>query len=156
MSIKAIVSKVFVVLVVLSLAACQSSRNADLNTNISALTGWNYFDFNTTYFEAHEGTLSQQPRTMVPIKGGTFTIGQMDEYVTAPRNNQQRTLSVSSFFMDKYEVTNIAWREYLEWNKFVFGHTKPELINALLPDTTVWREEMAYNDPYVENYYRHQ
>jgi gliding motility-associated lipoprotein GldJ len=153
MNFKTIVSKVFVVLVVLALTACQSSRNADLNTTISASTGWSYFDFNTTYFEAHEGNLSQKPRSMVPIKGGTFTIGQMDEYVTAPRNNQQRTVSVSSFFMDKYEVTNIAWREYVHWNHTVFGDERQDLVNALLPDTTVWRDEMAYNEPYVRYYY---
>jgi gliding motility-associated lipoprotein GldJ len=57
--------------------------------------------------------------------------------------------------MDKYEVTNIAWREYLEWNAYVFGATKPELVKALLPDTTVWRDEMAYNEPYEEYYFRH-
>jgi formylglycine-generating enzyme required for sulfatase activity len=37
----------------------------------------------------------------------------------------------------------------------VFGSTKPELVKMLLPDTTVWRDEMAYNEPYTEYYFRH-
>jgi len=155
MNFKTIVSKVIVVLVVLTLAACQSSRNSDLNTDISAFTGWKHFDPNTVDFEAYEGNLSNAPIGMLPIKGGTFTLGQMDEYVTAPRNNQQRTLTVSSFFMDKYEVTNLAWREYLHWNSVVFGTHKKDLVDALLPDTTVWRDEMAYNEPYARYYFRH-
>ena len=157
MSIKAIVSKVFVALVVVTLASCQSSKNSDLNTRISFQTGWKFFDPNAVDFAAYEGNLSNAPTGMLPIEGGTFTIGQMDEFITAPRNNDRRTLTVSSFFMDKYEVTNLAWREYLNWNLIVFGGfaDKKHLITALLPDTTVWRDEMAYNEPYVNHYFRH-
>ena len=154
MNIKSIVSKILVFVAVLTLGACQSN-NRELNTKTSFQTGWKNFNPNTIDFEAYEGNLSVAPTGMLPIEGGTFTIGQMSEFITAPHNNERRSLTVSSFFMDKYEVTNIAWREYLEWNKFVFGYTKPELVESLLPDTTVWREEMAYNDPYIHYYFRH-
>jgi gliding motility-associated lipoprotein GldJ len=119
-------------------------------------------------------TTGVTPPGMVRIEGGTFTIGQMDEFVTAPRNSQRRQLTVSDFYMDQYEVTNLAWKEYELWTKKMFEHfvkdsmsyalygldsvTIHELNSMLLsviPDSTVWREEMAYNDPYVENYYRH-
>lgn len=157
MNIKTNVSKVAIFVIVLVLSACEttSTHNADLNTKTSFLTGWKNFNPNTIDFEAYEGNLSIAPLGMLPIEGGTFTIGQMDEYLTAPHNNDRRTLTVSSFFMDKYEVTNIGWREYLEWNRFVFGYIKPEMLESLLPDTTVWREELAYNDPYIEYYFRH-
>ena len=154
MNIKSIVSKILVFVAVLTLGACQSNSR-ELNTRTSFQTGWRTFNPNTIHFEAYEGNLSVAPTGMLPIEGGTFTIGQMSEFITAPHNNERRSLTVSSFFMDKYEVTNIAWREYLEWNKFVFGYTKPELVESLLPDTTVWREEMAYNDPYIHYYFRH-
>ena len=154
MNIKSIVSKILVFVVVLTLGACQSN-NRELNTKTSFQTGWKNFNPNTIDFEAYEGNLSIAPTGMLPIEGGTFTIGQMSEFITAPHNSQRRSLTVSSFFMDKYEVTNIAWREYLEWNKFVFGYTKPELVESLLPDTTVWRDELAYNDPYIHYYFRH-
>ena len=154
MNIKSIVSKFLMFVVVLTLGACQSN-NRELNTKTSFQTGWKNFNPNTIDFEAYEGNLSIAPTGMLPVEGGTFTIGQMSEFITAPHNNKRRSLTVSSFFMDKYEVTNIAWREYLEWNRFVFGYTKPELLESLLPDTTVWREEMAYNDPYIHYYFRH-
>ncbi len=57
--------------------------------------------------------------------------------------------------MDKYEVTNLNWREYLHWMQLVFGVCAPELVKNVLPDTLVWREELAYNEPYLENYFRH-
>ena len=149
------VSIFFVFATLLTFSACQMSNNRELNTKTSFQTGWKNFNPNTIDFEAYEGNLSIAPTGMLPIEGGTFTIGQMSEFITAPHNNDRKSLTVSSFFMDKYEVTNIAWREYLEWNNFVFGNTKPELIKALLPDTTVWRDEMAYNDPFIKYYFRH-
>lgn len=153
MNIKLIASKTLILAAALIMAAC--SGNRELNTKTSFQTGWKNFDPTTTRFQAYEGHISSIPPGMLPIEGGSFTIGQQDEFVTAPRNSERRTLTVSSFYMDKYEVTNIAWREYLEWNTVVFGSTKPELVKALLPDTTVWRDEMAYNEPYEEYYFRH-
>lgn len=142
----------FLSLVVL-FAAC--SNNRDLNTKVSNTTGWNYYDRNTTNFEALAGVTDLTPIGMVPIQGGTFMIGEKDEFVTAPRNNSQRNLTVSSFYMDKYEVSNLNWREYEHWMDIVFGPVAPELVKKVLPDTLVWREEMAYNEPYLDNYYRH-
>ena len=109
------------------------------------------------------------PPAMVRIDAGTFTIGQKNEYVTAPRNSQRRQLTVSNFYMDQYEVTNLAWQEYESWTKNVFSQYNnivitpdsvlrgqiDSLLKSVVPDSTVWRDEMAYNDPYVENYYRH-
>ena len=155
MKIRSIVSKTLIFAVAFTLGACSINSQRELNTKTSFLTGWKNFNPNTIRFQAYEGNLSSAPTGMLPILGGTFTIGQMDEFITAPRNSERRTLTVSSFFMDKYEVTNIGWREYLEWNIFVFGNTKPELIKAIMPDTTVWRNEMAYNEPYEEYYFRH-
>ena len=96
------------------------------------------------------------PEGTVLIQGGSFTMGQMSEYITAPRNSERRTVTVNSFYMDQYEVTNDFWRHYETWVARVFGDVKPELVDMVRPDTTVWREELAYNDPLVEYYYRHK
>ena len=96
------------------------------------------------------------PVGTVLIQGGSFTMGQMSEYITAPRNSERRTVTVNSFYMDQYEVTNDFWRHYETWVTRVFGDVKPELVDMVRPDTTVWREELAYNDPLVEYYYRHK
>ena len=137
---------------VLVLSGCAQK---DLNTKVSNTTGWNYFDERTTNFEALAGVGNVNPVGMVPIQGGTFTTGEVDEFITADRNNPHRSVTVSSFYMDKYEVTNLNWREYLHWMQIVYGPCAPELVTSVLPDTTVWREEMAYNEPYLENYFRH-
>lgn len=144
--------KIAILSIIVVFASC-SKR--ELNTKISNTTGWNYFDERTTNFEALEGVGNVNPPGMVPIQGGVFTIGERDEFITAPRNNFQRTLTVSSFYMDKYEVTNLNWREYLHWMEVVFGPVAPELVAAVLPDSTVWRSELAYNEPYLDNYLRH-
>jgi len=137
---------------VVVLGACS---NRELNTKTSNTTGWNYFDEKTTNFEALEGVGNVNPVGMVAIQGGSFNIGENDEFVTAPRNNMRRQLTVSSFYMDKYEVSNLNWREYTHWMEVVFGKVAPELYFASLPDSTVWREEMAYNEPYELYYFRH-
>jgi len=57
--------------------------------------------------------------------------------------------------MDEYEIRNVDWREYTNWMKAVFGKTAPRLVKTTQPDNTVWREELAYNEPYLENYFTH-
>mgnify|MGYP002624877293 CR=1 FL=1 len=137
---------------VIVLGACS---HRELNTKVSNTTGWSYHNQQTTNFEAQADISYGIPTGMVPIQGGTFMIGENDEFITAPRNNNQRSVTVSSFYMDKYEVSNLNWREYLHWVELVFGPVAPNLVIKALPDTTVWREELAYNEPYLENYFRH-
>ena len=148
--------KVFKYLLIATVAlAAVSCQQRELNTRVSNTTGWNYFDERTTNFEANEGVGNVNPVGMVPIQGGSFTVGEKDEFLTAPRNNATRTLTVSSFYMDKYEVTNLNWNEYLHWLEFVFGAVAPELVDQARPDHKVWREDLAYNDPYENNYFEH-
>lgn len=142
-------------LIVAVVMAAMSCNKRELNTRVSNTTGWNYFDQKTTNFEANEGVGNVNPVGMVPIQGGTFTVGEKDEFLTAPRNNETRSLTVSSFYMDKYEVTNLNWNEYLHWLDFVFGAVAPELVDQARPDHKVWREDLAYNDPYEDNYFEH-
>lgn len=146
------VSKLILFSCALMLCACNSR---ELNTQVSNTTGWDYFDQKTTNFQAQEGVGNVNPTGMIAIQGGTFTIGEKDEFLTAPRNNFHRTLTVSSFYMDKYEITTLNWNEYLHWLEVVYGDVAPQLVDKARPDKTVWREDMAYNDPYVQNYFDH-
>lgn len=59
-----------------------------------------------------------------------------------------------TLFADETEVSNFAWLEYVEYNKKKFGANSQEYISTL-PDTLVWREKLAYNEPYVNYYFRH-
>ena len=144
----------YLLIVALALTAV-SCQQRELNTKVSNATGWNYFDERTTNFQANEGVGNVNPVGMVPIQGGTFTVGEKDEFITSPRNNPTRSLTVTSFYMDKYEVTNLNWNEYLHWLEFVFGGVAPELVDRARPDHKVWRDDLAYNDPYEDNYFEH-
>ena len=54
--------------------------------------------------------------------------------------------------MDETEVRNLDWLEYLYWLRRVFGVDYPEVYKKALPDTLVWRDKLAYNEPFVELY----
>jgi len=64
------------------------------------------------------------------------------------------TTPVTSFFMDKQEITNLDYREYLAWLAMVFGKDSEQYRQAK-PDTTVWRAYMTYSEPFVEQYFQH-
>ena len=148
MNIRQIVSKALIFAAVLALGAC-SRTNSDLTAQHSFWTGWETYDKTTTFFEAlTPKDVTVNPQGMLAIEGGSFTIGPNDEFITSPRNMGERTVSVSSFYMDKYEVPNIAWREFVRWNELVFGSRMikgssaydaiKDMLKEVLPDTTVW------------------
>lgn len=80
-------------------------------------------------------------------------MGLTQEDVTYEWNNIPRRVTVSSFYMDETEVSNINYREYVFWLGRVFK-SYPDVARKALPDTLVWREELAYNEPFVETYFR--
>ena len=123
--------------------------------NTSRLTGWKYNDPNGTGFEVQKSYKMQTPSGMVKVEGGSFTIGEKAEFVTAQRNNQRRRITVSSFYMDQYEVRNVDWREYTNWLSVVFKNTAPALVEKAQPNKETWREELAYNEPYLDFYFTH-
>lgn len=91
---------------------------------------------------------------LVHIEGGTFVMGgsNIDDIgfdYAAPK----RRVTVATFYMDETEVSNVDWLEYLNWIKEVPAN--PRWYYEALPDTLVWRSPLAYNEPYVNNYFRH-
>ncbi|MFT6334686.1 MAG: sulfatase modifying factor 1 [Saprospiraceae bacterium] len=120
----------------------------------SDATGWKYNDPEWGGFEKldYEGQVTGPNLTL--IEGGTFTMGLTQEDVTFEWNNMPRRVTVSSFYMDETEVSNIHYREYLHWTKTHYV-SYPEVHQQSLPDTLVWREELAYNEPLVRTYFRH-
>ncbi len=133
---------------VLILPACNKGER-------SATTGWKYNDQKWGGFEKHDYEGQVTGPNLVLIEGGTFSMGLTEQDVISEWNNVPRRVTVSSFYMDETEVANIDYKEYLYWNKRVFGESYPEVYVNALPDTLVWREELAYNEPYVETYLRH-
>ena len=121
----------------------------------SSTTGWNYNDQKWGGFEKldYEGQVTGP--NLVLVQGGTFTMGLTEQDVTYEWNNVPRRITVNSFYMDETEVRNVDYREYLYWLDRVYGESYPEVANNAAPDELVWRDELSYNEPMVENYFRH-
>ncbi|HBX89180.1 MAG TPA: gliding motility lipoprotein GldJ [Marinilabiliaceae bacterium] len=134
---------------VMVLGSCGNSKKS-----VSSTTGWAYNDPDFGGFEYLEGYEQGTGPGLVFIEGGTFIMGQVEEDVMREWNNIPKRVTVPSFYMDETEVRNADYREYLYWISRVFVDY-PEVYRNALPDTLVWRRPMAYNEPFVENYFRH-
>lgn len=150
MKIKNLITFSLVSLLMITMFSCGNKK-----TNVSRTTGWRYNDKNGTGFEVRKDVKAKIPDGMVMIEGGSYTIGEKNEFVTAPRNNPRRRITVSSFYMDQYEIRTVDWREYTYWMNMVFGKIAPDLVVKAEPNKETWREELAYNEPYLANYFTH-
>lgn len=125
----------------------------------SDMTGWNYNDKNMGGYQVSKSKEQGLGPGLVFVQGGTFTMGQTDEDVMGDFNNIPRRQTVSSFYIDKTEVANVHYREYIHWLTRLFDpQADPayqQILDAALPDTLVWRSELSYNEPLVEYYFRH-
>lgn len=91
---------------------------------------------------------------MALVRGGTYTIGMnTEENEMRQWNNPYRRATISAFRIDKYEVSNKKYREYIHWLERL-GQNYVGIVKAALPDTLVWREPLAYNEPMVQGYFR--
>jgi sulfatase modifying factor 1 len=128
---------------------------ASCGKETSNTTGWAYNDSNNGGFEKPYYYEQETGPGLVLIEGGRFTMGKTEQDIFYDWNNVEKTVTVSSFYMDETEVKNIDYREYLYWVSRVFGADYPEVFKKALPDTLVWRSRLAFNEPYVEYYLRH-
>ena len=120
----------------------------------SSTTGWGYNTAKNGGFEYNANYSQPTGPGLVFVQGGTFPMGRVEQDVIYESNNAPRRVTVASFYMDETEIRNVDWREYLYWLQRVHPDNR-EIYQAALPDTLVWRNELAYNEPYLENYLRH-
>src|SRR5882757_3647668 len=121
----------------------------------SSVTGWNYNDPKNGGFQVVPYDEQETGPGLVLIEGGTFSMGRTEQDITMDWNNIPRRVTVSSFYIDETEVANVHYLEYLYWLTRVFAADFPEVYKKALPDTLVWRDKLAYNEPFVELYLRH-
>ncbi len=120
----------------------------------SEKTGWAYNNPDEGYFNVKNFYEGKVPVGMVYVPVNSYVKGQNATILSAQPNNTKKRVAVSGFFMDMYEVTNLNWREYVQWMSQVYKFFPLEVVRVL-PDETVWRSELAYNEPYLANYYTH-
>ena len=124
------------------------------NSGKSNSTGWNYNDPNYGGFTVAKAKAQKPGPGLVAIEGGTYTMGAKQENVFYEWDNTPRQVTVSSFFMDQTEVSNLDYLEYIFWLTRIYGRDDT-IVTKALPDTLVWRNSMSYNEPMVEIYFRH-
>jgi formylglycine-generating enzyme len=135
------------------LSSCSSKKATSLNPGSkSRTTGQAYAKKNKEGFQV--ASFSGQPAgpNMVFIEGGRFTMGTLEEDVSYSRDNIERTVTLASFYMDETEIANL---DYLEYIYAISKDSTREFVTSALPDTTVWANEMSFNDQYVDQYLRY-
>ncbi len=140
------------------LSSCGGGTDVTTTGKESTTTGWTYNDMSNGGFVVQNAIEQETGPGLVLIEGGTFTMGRVQDDVLYEWNSVPRRVTVSSFYMDQTEVRNVDYREYLYWIDRVFSSEidpQRNIIKNALPDTLVWRDPMAYNEPYVEYYFRH-
>ena len=117
---------------------------------ISTATGLEYNEEGG--FQVNEFQGQPEGPNLVFIEGGRTVLGSFEEDVMHSRDNLERAVTVASFYMDETEVANIHW---LEYEYYIRQDSDRVYWENNLPDTTVWTKDLAYNDPYVDHYYRY-
>jgi gliding motility-associated lipoprotein GldJ len=142
-----------------ALTSCKNGLFGKNKKQQSEVTGWNYNDKNMGGYQVAKSQEQGNGPGLVFVQGGTFTMGQTEEDVMSDWNNIPKRVTVPSFYMDRTEVANVHYREYIYWLNRVFDPegdaNNQKIIDNALPDTLVWRSELSYNEPLVEYYFRH-
>ena len=105
----------------------------------SSSTGWKYNKPENGGFEKKDFEEQETGPGLVMIEGGTFTMGRTEEDVMDDWNARASKVSVASFYMDRTEVSNFHWLEYVYWMKRVYYKSYQHIYKKALPDTLVWR-----------------
>lgn len=136
-----------IVLTILYLGSCAQDE--------STSTGWKYNKTENGGFEKKDFEEQETGPGLVMIEGGVFTMGRTEEDVMDDWNARAHKVTVSSFYMDRTEVSNFHWLEYVYWMKRVYYKSYPHIYKKSLPDTLAWRSPLSYKEKYVDYYLRH-
>lgn len=146
----------FSLLVVAAILISSCNRRS---TSKSTLTG---LEFNNpkygNFLKIKNYKGQKTPLGMVPIEGGTFTMGSVQDDVMFDWNATPRQIHVRSFYMDETEVTNSEYGLFVQYMRKIYPPEKEEykhIYPSVLPDTLVWRKGLGNTDLLSESYFRH-
>ena len=121
-----VISLILSLSIMLSLAACGQTENSD--TTAEQLSANN----------SSEVINMQAPENFVLIKGGSFQMGSPESEAWRSADETQHTVTVSDFYMSKYELTQ---KEYEE----IIGNNPSNFQGENLPVENIsWLEAVAY------------
>lgn len=123
---KKIVSLILALSIAISLAACSQSENPDTESEQPSASN------------SLEVTDMQVPENFVLIKGGSFQMGSPESEAWRSADETQHTVTVSDFYMSKYELTQ---KEYEE----ITGNNPSSFSGENLPVENIsWLDAVAY------------
>ncbi len=138
------------------------TTGGNANNGVSTATGVPYNDttnVNSFTVKGFEGQIAGP--NLVYIEGGSFVMGMLEEDVINASHSQLTRVFVPSFYMDRTEVANIHWLEFMNFydknrEQIPQNLTYDEYYKeVLMPDTLVWASDASFNDSYITNYLRH-
>lgn len=144
----------FIVLLAVLVSSCSLFSGKGKKGETSRTTGWEYNAEETGDIPNISGYEQETGPGLTFVQGGTFVMGRVEQDVMYHWDNYPRRVTVASFYMDETEVANQDYREFTHWIGRVYPGDRAKMV-AALPDTARWRKELAYNEPYVSNYFRH-
>jgi len=125
------------------------------NNQKSSTTGWKYNDPKQGGFLVEPYLEQATGPGLILIPGGTFTMGNADQDVLFEYSNVPHKVTISSFYMDECEISNIDYLEYLNWLDKVFASNNFQgVYDRALPDENCWRNPGAQMEDMVQNYFR--
>ena len=150
-------SLIYVALVNFCLSACNlvgGRRGAPSAENPGYASSTTGLEFNDEEGGFQVNDFQGQPDgpNLIFIEGGRAVLGSFEEDVMNTRDNLERAVTVASFYMDETEVANIHW---LEYEYYIKQDSDEYYWKNNLPDSSVWSKYLAFNDPYISNYYRY-
>ena len=111
---------------IFSLTACSQPENSDTGSDLPSTS------------DSLEATDMQVPENFVLIKGGSFQMGSPDSEAWRSADETQHLVTVSDFYMSKYELTQ---KEYEE----ITGKNPSNFKGDRLPIENIsWLDAVAY------------
>jgi len=149
-----VIKNVIGLMVLVALLSGCGAKRTQPSLKTSEKTGWEYNNPKKGFYNVKTEYNGMVPPGTVYVSTMSFVKGQNENPVASPVNDLKRRIGTDGFFMDQFECTNIDWREYVTWLQGVYKND-PRRVLLALPDETVWRRELEYNEPYVKSYYTH-
>jgi formylglycine-generating enzyme required for sulfatase activity len=114
------------------LSSCKNER--------SSTTGWEYNNPDNGGFEVYPFMEQITGPGLVLVDGGTFVFGRQEQDVMYEWNNVPRRITVSSFYMDETEISNLDYLNICIGYERVFVPADLKVYTIKTSDENVWRD----------------
>jgi len=97
-------------------------------------------------------TTNKKVKIKLPEEFNYIPAGTFIDFEPGENYDEKKSVSMHSFYMSKYEVTNFQYRQFFTEASSAMSEEEKEKIAC---DSAGWRTTMTYCEPVVEYYYRH-